>query len=154
MSKSGPLTGQRSVPGLSIANTLNPSQKQAWHSIAEPKEYSQTDWMFDLSRDPQNWSGDPALKNDNYFYLNEPWYNSLKDNMFKKLTGNEPIFGHMNYARNRLDQNQTNKAVNDLYYETQLDWNKNPEVMTTNPVSKYPQVPDILNYQGSTINRM
>lgn len=143
------LSGQQRVPGLSIANTMNPQQKQPYRSLIEPREISPDDWKFALARSPQTWSGmPPNWQSDNFFVLSEPSTNFLKDGMFGRLTGQEPIFGHLDSPINPLDQNQTNRAVNELYKRTQFNWNMGLQVLKGDP-STYPQTKDYYNYQGS-----
>lgn len=152
MSRSGMNTGQRQVPGLSIANTMNPMQKGPYRSMIEPGEISGANWQWSIDRAQQDFKLPPKWQSDNYFDQGEG-YKSIKNGMYGQLTGREPMYGHMDYPRNPLDQNQTNMEVNDMYKMTQYNWSKGLKVLRFDP-SRYPQVKDYLNFQGSTLNRM
>jgi hypothetical protein len=143
---------QRST--LSIANTMVPAQRTTEQSIFNPKEISPTMWMFDPVRTQQyDWQPEVAqLSNNNMFAKNEP-YQDVKNGMFNPLTGREPIYGHVRYRLNPLDQEQTNRAGYEQQKQTRYRDNMDPAVAMRWPAYQYPVNDWRKVYQGSISTR-
>ena len=129
---------------LSIASTLTPSQMLSQKGVANPRERGPLDWAFQPVRDPIfNETGLPVdQQSDNYRALNEG-YQQVKNGMFNRLVGTEPVYGNFRFPRNPLDQEQTNRAVRSLQMQTQQESNGaphtiNPYRTVINNPSQYP----------------
>lgn len=113
---------------------------------------NQFHYRFDYNRDPIfSQTRLPAKwQSDNYMPLSEG-YQSIKNGMFNSTTGLEPVYGHMNYPRNPLNQEQTNRAGRAMQMQTQIEAQGAPH--TQNPFrtmskipSKYPYTRGIAHY--------
>jgi hypothetical protein len=124
----------------SIAQTMVPSQIN--NSVMNP----QAGWVFDMTRDAgyQQTKVPSDQQSDNYFYYNEPATTELKDKAFGMLTGLEPVFGHMVYPLNPLNQEQTNREGRDLQMMTQQESQGAPH--TQNPLRTMIGQPDMYPY--------
>ena len=128
------------MPRLTIAPSCIPSQNGTSKSVVEPREFSPTDWMFNTNRAySYDWrNGNAITNNDNYFAKAEP-YQKIKTGMFNPLTGQEPIYGHVNYRLNPMDQEQTMSHMSG--YENQLQTrvsdNMNPGLVMRYPPQLY-----------------
>ncbi len=135
----------------SISSSCIPSQRQ--QSIINPRENSPTDWQFQMTREAGYQSSMMGAVNqsDNMFVLKEG-HQRVKNGMFDKLTGGEPIFGHVNFDRNPLDNNRNNLQAAAIQGTTQVQWNKNPFPLMFKSPSQYPNYggkPTYANYSGS-----
>lgn len=136
-----------------IVNSMIPSQRHTVQSIPNPREFSKTDWRQDYTRTYMlDWTNPlQADTNDpNYFDRNEAW-KPFKNSMFNPLTGQEPIYGQINYTLNPLNQEQTNSHT--VAYaqngQTRVAWNMNPTGVMRFPNYQYPTRPWQTNYVGS-----
>jgi len=136
-----------------ITKTMVPSQMAPRQSIPYPKQFSPTDWAFDPVKDAQryNWRPSNALQtSDNYFDLMEP-YKAVKNSMFNTLNGEEPIFGHINFFLNPMEQEQTG-AHTSAYFNQKLSrvyGNTDPFRLMRAPAITYPTTLPINVYKGS-----
>jgi len=137
---------------LSIANSMIPSQEQSRQGMVNPRQFGPNDWRFDVNRDPGYHAAyfPSDQQSDNYRSLNEGHQN-VKNGMFMSLTGAEPIYGHMNYPRNPLDQEQTNRPGRAMQLETQQEaqgapFTQNPARTMFNTPSGYPYTRGIAWY--------
>ena len=121
----------------SISASLNPAQRG--QAVVNPRENSPTDWQYQMQRDPGfSAAFFPAdQQSDNYRALNEG-YQNVKNGMFGRLTGTEPIAGHMEFPRNILDQEQTNRPVWDIQKQTQIQSTHNAARTMFRIPSQYP----------------
>jgi hypothetical protein len=127
---------------LSIANTMLPSQEQPRQNFPAPNQFSNIgDWQFNPLRAQQyNWrEGNAEQSNDNYFTKEEP-HQDIKNGMFNPLTGEEPIYGFINYGLNPLDQEQTNShmAGYQMQKQTRVSNNMSPAGVMRFPSYNYP----------------
>lgn len=107
-------------------------------------------WKFDYTREAGyqaammgKTDGLQFAQSDNYRYYNEPCYKEMKNNCFNHLTGLEPIFGHMTYPLNKLNQEQTNRRGLELQRMTQIEtpsapFTQDPVRYMVNQPEKYP----------------
>lgn len=127
---------------LSIANTMVPSQRSTVQNFPNPGEFGPGDWGFSVGRAQRlDWSPMSAeLSCDNWYNNKEAWKNMTGTNMFNPLTGQEPIFGEVNYQINPLDQEQTNAKMSgyQLQKQTRVRDNMSPMGSMINPTYRYP----------------
>jgi hypothetical protein len=126
---------------LSIAQSMLPSQEHTRQSFPAPRQFSADDWQFSLMRDfaPDYREGNAEQSNLNMFAKNEP-YQQIKNGMFNPLTGQEPIYGHVNYRLNPLDQEQTNAKMAGYQMQkiTRVADNMSPAGVSRFPAYQYP----------------
>jgi len=136
---------QRST--LSIVQTMVPSQRATEQSIPAPREFGPDNWRFSTGRAPLDWQpGVAALNCDNYFTSREGWQ-SVRTGALNPLTGEEPIYGHVNYLPPPIDV--TWRAPYALQQITRVADNMSPAGVMRNPTFEYP-VPAWQNvYNGS-----
>jgi len=93
---------------VTIATSMVPSQEHTRQGFVNPGQFGPTDWMWSASRTASlDWQpGNSISSSDNYFSQGEG-YQSIKNGMFNPLTGQEPVYGHVNYRLNPLNQEQT-----------------------------------------------
>lgn len=139
--------------------TTVPSQRQAHQSIANPREMGPDYWRFNPDRGVGTSKAFfPAdQQSDNYRTLNEG-HHRIKNGAMNPLTGEEPIYGHMHYPRNPLDQEQTNRPAYNIQKETRILDSRNPVRTMINIPSSYPQYrlgQTYLNFPtGNQVSRM
>ncbi len=125
---------------LSIAQTMIPSQEHTRQGLVNLGQFGPTDWMWSIDRQYRNdWNGNEQNNgNPNYFAKNEG-YQQVKSGMFNPLTGQEPVFGHMNYKLNPLDQEQTgaHSSAYSAMKQTRVAGNMSPAGVMTNPTYQY-----------------
>ena len=142
---------------VSIANACVPSQEHTRQGFPAPNQFGPGDWSWNIGRQYQNdWNGNEQNNgNLNYFAKNEG-YQQVKTAMFNPLTGEEPVYGHMNYVLSPLDQEQTNSHTSayTLMGQTRVAGNMNPVGVMRAPTYTYPVngPPNLWArvYQGST----
>ena len=126
---------------LSIAQSMLPSQEHTRQSFPAPRQFAPDDWQFNLMRDfaPDYREGNAEQSNNNYFAKKEP-YQQVKNGMFNPLTGQEPIYGHVEYKLNPLDQEQTNAQMSgyQLQKQTRVADNMSPIGVMKFPPYTYP----------------
>lgn len=144
------------MKSVSIAQSMIPSQRGTVQSCVNPREFSETDWQFNVNRAYQlDWAPGAAMNSNlNYFTQMEP-HQKIKNGMFNPLTGREPIYGHTNYTLNPLDQEQTGShmAAYQLQKQTRVADNMSPLPSMRFPPYQYPiNTPTsawVHSYQGS-----
>ena len=126
---------------LSIANSMVPSQRHTVQSFPNPMEFGPGDWGFSVARAQRlDWSPlSMTTSTDNFFTNREP-SKTLKNGMFNPLTGEEPIFGHVNYNLNPLEQEQTNAKMSGYQLQkiTRVADNMSPAGVMRFPTYQYP----------------
>ena len=139
---------------LSIAFSMIPSQNNTRQSVVAPGQFSPTDWLYTPTRtESYDWqSGVAITSNDNYFAKAEP-YQKIKNSMFNPLTGQEPIYGHVNYKLNPALQEQTNSHMSAYQNQkqTRVRDNMSPEGVMRAPVQLYPVGHWLNSYQGASV---
>jgi len=139
---------------LSIATSCVPSQNATRQSVVAPNQFSSADWRFSPTRtEVYNWqSGVAITSNDNYFAKAEP-YQKIKNSMFNPLTGQEPIYGQVNYTMNPALQEQTNSHMSGYsnQLQTRVRDNMSPAGVMRAPVQLYPVGHWINSYQGASV---
>ncbi len=138
---------------LSIANSMVPGTRTTYQSIFNPGENGPGVWQFQPEREPgYSKAFFPAdQQTTNYYHLNEG-HNSVKNGMFQQLTGAEPTYGHVDYERNPLAQEQTNHAVTDMTKITRVQWSNSAAKSMRATPSQYPNNrgrPDYYNFSAS-----
>lgn len=134
-----------------------PSTRTTYQSIFNPRENSPTDWQFQPQRDAgYSKAFFPAVQqSDNYFVYNEG-HQKIRNGMFPSLTGEEPTYGHIDFERNPLDQQQTNHAVTDMTKVTRVQWSNSAVKSMRAIPSQYPNNrgrADYLNFSASPYYR-
>lgn len=118
-----------------------PSQRGTVQGTVNPREFGPNNWEFNVNRAYQlDWAQGTTLNSNlNYFSQKEP-YQSIKNGMFNKLTGEEPSAGHINYRLNPMDQEQTNShmAAYQLQKQTRVSDNMSPIGSMRFPPYQYP----------------
>jgi hypothetical protein len=126
---------------LSIARSCVPSQENTRQSFPAPRQFRPDDWQFKLASDfaPDYREGNAIQSDNNYFAKNEG-YQNVKNGMFNPLTGQEPIYGHVNYALNPLQMEQTNAHMfgYQAQKQTRVADNMSPAGVMRAPTYKYP----------------
>ena len=126
---------------LSIAQSMLPSQEATRQSCPAPRQFGPNDWRFELMRDfaPDYRPGNAIQSDFNFFALNEP-YQNIKTSMFNPLTGQEPIYGQVDYKLNPLQQEQTNAQMSGygLQKQTRVADSMNPAGVIRFPSYTYP----------------
>jgi len=130
-----------------------PGTRATYQSIFNPGENGPGVWQFQPEREPgYSKSFLPAVyQTTNGYSLTENWQKT-KNGMFMQNSGEEPIFGHVDYPRNPLDQQQTNHEVTDLTKITRVQWSNSAAKSMFGTPSQYPNNrgrPDYTNYSGS-----
>ena len=139
-----------------IVQTMIPQQRHTQKSFPNPREWTANDWSFDVNQAQElNWRPGTARQSDfNYFSNSEP-HQKLQNGVFNPLTGQEPIYGHMNYILNPLAQEQTN-AHESAYQKqkvTRVANNMNPfSAIMSAPPYRYPVGVWVNSYKGSMSN--
>ncbi len=126
---------------LSIANSMVPSQRRTVQSFPNPNEFGAGDWGFNVTRAQQlDWSPLSVNTSSNNFFTNLEPSKNLKNRMFNPLTGQEPVFGHVNCYLNPLEQEQTNAkmAGYQLQKITRVADNMSPVGVMRFPTYQYP----------------
>lgn len=141
----------------SISQSCQTSQEHTRQGFPAPRAQRPDDWMFKLSSaqavDYQ--PGNAQTSNNNYFAKREN-YQTMKNGMFNPLTGAEPLYGHVNYTTNPLQQEQTNAQASayQLQKSTRVNDNMSPAYQMNFPAYYYPvnNRPNVWAnvYQGST----
>jgi hypothetical protein len=137
---------------LSIANTLVPSQRHTQQNFPNPREFAPDDWQFNPNRAQQlDWQPLASTLSTTDFYSNREAWKTIKNGMFNPLTGAEPIFGHVDYLLNPLEQEQTNAKT--FAYQaqkvTRVADNMSPAGSMRMPTYRYPVGAWQNVYQGS-----
>ncbi len=118
-----------------------PSQEHTRQSFPAPRQFAPDDWQFSLMRDfaPDYREGNAEQSNDNMFAKQEG-YQNVKNSMFNPLTGQEPIYGHVEYKLNPLAQEQTNAQMSgyQLQKQTRIADNMSPIGVMKFPPYMYP----------------
>jgi hypothetical protein len=126
---------------LSIAGSTVPSQEHTRQSFPARGQFAPDDWQFNVNRaNAVDYQTNNAIQSDyNYFALSEN-YQNIKNGMFNPLTGEEPIYGHVNYSLNPLDQEQTNAGMSGYQNQkqTRVSDNMSPAYSMQFPAYKYP----------------
>lgn len=129
------------MKSLSIAASMIPSQEHTRQSFPAPRQFGPANWSFQLMRDsaPDYREGNAEQSDLNMFAKNEP-YQAIKNGMFNPLTGTEPIYGHVNYVLNPLEQEQTNAKMSgyQLQKQTRIADNMSPKGVMNFPSYRYP----------------
>lgn len=91
-----------------ISKSMIPSQRNTLQSLPYRYEFSPTDWLHQVNRDPElSWTkGNNDWGAPNYFARDE-LYKKLGTDITPKVLPNEPIYGLTRYLTNPLDQEQT-----------------------------------------------
>ena len=140
-----------------IANSMIPQQRQAYQSVANPGEMNPDYWRFNVPRDSGNSKAYfPArAQSDNYRALGEG-YRNVANGMFNQLVGSEPVYGHMKFPLNPLDQEQQNRVGYDYQKQTRVLDNRDPVRVMANTPTQYPNyrgMPVYYNFQGRNMLR-
>lgn len=126
---------------LSIAQSMLPSQRHTEQNFPNPREFAPNDWQFSPLRAQQlDWQPMVAdLSCDNWYNNKEAWQ-SIKTGMFNPLTGAEPIFGHVDYQLNPMEQEQTNAQMSGYQLQkiTRVADNMSPAGSMRLPTYQYP----------------
>ncbi len=125
---------------LSIAGSCVPSQEHTRQGLVNPRQFGPNDWKFDVMRATQvDWQPGNDTLNDNYFAKGEG-YQTIKNGMFARLTGEEPMYGHVNYKLNPLEQEQTNAHMSAYQNQkmTRVSDNMSPAGSMRFPWYQYP----------------
>lgn len=139
------------LPLNKIALGMIPSQRR--QGMINPKENSPTDWQFQPQREPGfSKAFFPAdEQSDNYYTLNEG-HKQILNGMFDNNTTGNPIFGHVNFQLNPLDNNKTNLQANDNQKQTRVSWSNSAfrsMRMTPSQMPNYGGKPDYANFDAS-----
>jgi hypothetical protein len=120
------------MKSLSIARSMVPSQESTRQSFPAPRQFRPDDWSFKLASDfaPDYREGNAIQSDNNYFAKNEG-YQNVKNGMYSTLTGQEQIYGHVNYALNHMFGYQAQK-------QTRVADNMSPAGVMRAPTYKYP----------------
>ena len=125
----------------SIAGTCVPSQEHTRQSFPAPRQFAPDDWQFNIARDfaPDYREGNAIQSDNNYFAKNEP-YQQVKNGMFNPLTGQEPIYGFVDYKLHPLQQEQTNSHMSgyQTQKQTRVADNMSPAYVMRYPSYTYP----------------
>jgi hypothetical protein len=136
-----------------ITQSMVPSQMATRQNFPAPRQFSPSDWMWDINRTPElNWRPQTADQSDfNHFHNNEP-AEDLNISMYGMDSNPEKIYGYTNYDLNMLAQEQTNAHT--TAYQTQkvtrTSDNMNPfsSIMSA-PSNRYPTNIWLNSYKGS-----
>lgn len=126
---------------LSIANTMLPSQRHTEQNFPNPREFAPNDWQFSPSRAQQlDWQPMVQSLSTTNWYSNREGWKQVKNGMFNPLTGAEPIFGHVDYQLNPLEQEQTNAQMSGYQAQkvTRVADNMSPVGSMRMPTYQYP----------------
>jgi len=125
---------------LSIAQSMVPSQMHTQQGMVNPQQFSVDDWEFNVLRAQQvdYQRGNAISSSDNYYALGEG-YQTVKNGMFNPLTGQEPVYGHVNYNLNPLQQEQTcaHMFAYQAQKQTRVRDNMSPAGVMNQPSYKY-----------------
>ena len=134
-----------------IVYSMTPGVRQAVVPVPNPKEFSPNDWRQRIFLDAPHWEEPADIQSDNYRVLNEPSHNILKNKMFGPLSNPNLIYGHTQYPLNPLEQQQTNRPVNQIYKVTRVQDVNGVNKINHNLAIQYP-VPTYYrqSFQGST----
>lgn len=137
----------------SISGTCLPQQKRTEKAIRNPGEFTPDDWKFSVTGDPNGWDwrGGNAVTGDSNLFNNREPYRLIQNAIFGPLTGQEPIYGHVKYHLNPLDQEQTNAKMSayQIQKQTRVLDNMSPLGVMRYPAYKYPVNVWSNIYQGS-----
>lgn len=118
-----------------------PMQRATVQGMVNPREFSPNDWKFNVARAQDlDWQKDNDITSDfNFFARSEPFH-EIKNGMFNPLTGQEPIYGHVNYKLNPLQQEQTNAKMSGYQNQkqTRVRDNMSPVYSMRFPAYQYP----------------
>lgn len=129
-----------------ITASMTPQQRQAYQSIANPGEMTPDYWRFQVPRDSGNAKAYfPAHQQSDNFYALREGYQTIKNGMFNRLVGTEPVYGHCKFPLNPLDQEQTNRPGWEMQKTTRVQDNRDPLRVMRNTPTQYP------NYQGKPV---
>lgn len=131
-----------SIPQVvSLSQTCVPIQENSRQAFPARGQFTPDLWKFDPNKPQQlDWQvGVKHFQNDNYF-AKEEGYQEIKNTMFNPLTGQEPVYGNVNYFLNPLQQEQTNAHMSgyQLQKQTRVADNMSPMGVMRFPAYQYP----------------
>jgi hypothetical protein len=137
-----------------INRTMVPSQMRPRQSIVEPRAYNPNEWAFRVGDTGRfNWRPGNTIQNDDNWRDLKEGYQSGKNSMYRQLTGQEQIYGHIDYSMNPLRQDQTVLPVHNIQKATRVTDNEDPNIYIRTNSDFYPSNlsnPRIFgNYRGS-----
>ena len=135
-----------------IALSFVPSQMSTKKSVPNPREFSPLDWRERLFLDAPYWTLPADQQSDNYRDLNEG-YKMVGSSMFGLPSNPGLVYGHRIDQLNPLDQEQTNRPVNQIYKVTRIQDVNGVNKISRNLPQQYP-VPTYYrqSFEGSTPN--
>lgn len=142
------------MPRNPITNSMIPMQGTTRQACAARGEFSPDYWRFDLNRTfPRDYqSSVPYITSNQSFFTKTEPHQTLESTTHGMPTGDEPVYGHMKYIRNPLDQEQTNghSIAFKLQGVSRVQDNMNPIGSMRYPPYQYPYLNWTTIYNGST----
>ena len=129
------LTGQ-----YSIANTCLPRQMNTQKAVTNPREYAPDEWAFEPTR-AQEYDWQPTNRETSSLNMRakNEGYQTIKSGMFAQNRPENPIYGHVKYFLNPLDQEQCNAKMSgyQLQKQTRVSNNMSPDYSMRQPYYQY-----------------
>jgi hypothetical protein len=119
-----------------IANQFQTSQLTKVQAIPYKNQFGLGVWSYSIKNNYDWQPGVAQLSDQNYSTKGEGWQ-KIKNGMYNRLTGDEPIYGLVNYELNPLNNEQCN--AHKIAYQQQ----KNSQLHPSSGYSKYLPNPNI-----------